>query len=550
MMILPWRSIVVAVGVSLVALNIGLNAAQTSVLKLPAANELTPEKKQLLSQVDAAWKTEATVLPARGVQGLGNPLKKQMAEGVLPSLEVAHVPLSAALESLTSQLPEGVHINFVVSGGNDPEVTLNLKNTTLLEALELMTEGAGMVYELRGNTVVIMPASNVGVLRTRYYPLSKSVVMRLVGAETAKAATNATESNPPALYQQASAEAAMKSFLERLGITWPEGSGMALADGELIVTHNARTLERIAELVERLARHRQVEIEAKFMEVGEGALDQLGVQWNLSNVSGNKKAGTTGVTSGALNSIRTLSGAFSSTSGSSGGATPPQIPTGVNLATNATANVDVTGGIVDGLKLRGIITALQQEDGTELLSSPRLTVLSGATASITVAQEMRYPQSYDRVNTDVGSGSSSGSILTAPTPLDFTTRNIGVQMQVTPYVEDDGSITLILAPEVTQFERFIDYGGQSVVVNGGTTQQVPSGFFQPVFSVRKLTTEVNIPSGSTLLLGGLTREESVTVRDKVPVLGNIPVLGRAFRSEGSSKIKKNLVVFVTARLVE
>ena len=472
----------------------------------------------------------------------------------IPEVSVMQSPLSAALDSLAEQVNKDLPINFVVTGGTDPVVSLNLKGTTFWEALELLVESAGMTYELRGNTVVVMPTASVGSLKTRYYPLSQSVVMRLVGAEVVKAqpassGMNGKNETELPLHQHAAAESAIKGFLERLGITWPEGSGMVLADGELIVTHNARTLDRIEEIVNRLARHRQVEIEARFMEVGEGSLEQLGVQWNFVNGSGTQKAGTTGVTTSSNNSLRSLSGAFGAAAAAAGAATPPAIPGGVNLATAATNNVDITG-IIDGSKIRGILSALSQKDGTELLSSPRVTVLSGSTAAITVAEELRYPQSYDRVNTDVGSGTSSGSILTAPTPLDFTTRNVGVQMQVTPYVEDDGSITLILAPEVTQFERFIDYGGQSVVVNGSTTQTVPSGFFQPVFSVRRLTTEVNLPSGSTVLMGGLTREENVKVNDKVPLLGDIPLIGRAFRSSGTSTLKKNLVVFVTARLIE
>jgi general secretion pathway protein D len=213
------------------------------------------------------------------------------------------------------------------------------------------------------------------------------------------------------------------------------------------------------------------------------------------------------------------------------------------------ANIKGTWG---DYSVNGILRALSQQDGTELLSAPRVTVLSGGTANLTVAQELRYPQSYDRVNTDVGSSSStysSGSIITAPTPLDFTTRNVGVELQVNPIVEADGSITLNLQPEVTQFERFIDYGGQSVIVSDHASESVPSGFFQPVFNVRKVSTQVNIPNGGTVLMGGLTRSETVKVKDKVPVLGSIPFIGKAFRHEGTSTQKKNLIIFVTARLV-
>lgn len=533
---------------------LGLTAAETPLTRLPQANELSPVKRQILSQVDTAWKLDAPAATTAERAKKSPSLRSQMAQLKVSQVEVSRIPLSVAIQSVLDDLPApSVSLNVVVTGGNDPDITLSLKETTLLEAIELMVESAGLSYELRGNTLVILPASAVGTLRTRYFPLSQSLIMRLVGAELAKAPAAPTsdgkDTSPP-LYQRQAAESSIKSFFERLGIAWPEGCGMVLADGELIVTHNARTLERIEEIVARLARHRQVEIEARFMEVSEGSLDELGVQWRISNSSGNKTFGTTGVTTDGSNTLRSLTGAFNTSSVVSGSATPPQIPGGVNLATGVGDNINFTGGILDGLRFNGVLQALSQKDGTELLSAPRVTVLSGSTANITVAQEMRYPQSYDRVNTDVGSGTTAGSILTAPTPLDFTTRNVGVQMQVTPYVEDDGSITLILQPEVTQFERFIDYGGQSVVVNGSTTQTVPSGFFQPVFSIRRLTTEVNIPSGSTVLMGGLTREESVTVKDKVPVLGSLPLLGRAFRSEGSSTLKKNLVVFVTARLVE
>lgn len=535
-------------------------AAATKKTQVPSAiSPSSATKQELLNDVEARWTTKVstgTLALVGSAEQTAN-FRRRLSEFKLQTVDIVRVPLSQALESLAVEAPKDLSLNFVVGAGNDPEVTLNLKNTTLAEALDLLVESAGMTYELRGNTVVILPMGSVGVLKTRYFPLSQSLITRLIGAELAKApaaehTSSAKSAEMPALYQHGAAESAIKGFFERLGIAWPEGSGMVLADGELIVTHNTRTLDRIEEIVLRLARHRQVEIEARFMEVGEGALNELGVQWSVANHNGNgpNKGGTLATATGDTNSLRSLSSAFGTTAASSAsGASAPQIPSGVNLGSGATATADVSG-IIDSVKIRGIITALSQADGTELLSAPRVTVLSGSTANITVAQEMRYPQSYDRVNTDVGSSTSSGSVITAPTPLDFTTRNVGVQMQVTPYVEDDNSITLVLQPEVTQFERFIDYGGQSIVLSGSTSQTIPSGFFQPVFSVRRLTTEVNLPSGATVLMGGLTREETIKVKDKVPVLGDIPLIGRIFRNHGTSTLKKNLVVFVTARLVE
>ena len=144
---------------------------------------------------------------------------------------------------------------------------------------------------------------------------------------------------------------------------------------------------------------------------------------------------------------------------------------------------------------------------------------------------------------------SAGVAVTAGTPQNFTVRNVGVEMQVTPTVEAGNAISLRLEPQVTEFEGFVEYGGASVAIASGTTVKVPSGFFQPIFSVRRVRTEVTIWDGATVVMGGLTREQAVTIQDKVPVLGDIPLLGRLFRSTGESSQKRNLLIFVTANLI-
>ena len=72
----------------------------------------------------------------------------------------------------------------------------------------------------------------------------------------------------------------------------------------------------------------------------------------------------------------------------------------------------------------------------------------------------------------------------------------------------------------------------------------PSGILMPIFSVRKVQTQVTIFDGATVIIGGLTREEVKTVNDKIPVLGNIPFLGRLFQSSAESYQKRNLLIFV------
>ena len=80
--------------------------------------------------------------------------------------------------------------------------------------------------------------------------------------------------------------------------------------------------------------------------------------------------------------------------------------------------------------------------------------------------------------------------------------------------------------------------------NGPTSLTIPSGFYLPIFSTREISTEVTVFDGATVVMGGLTRDEVRTVNDRVPILGDIPGIGRLFRSEGETRQKRNLLIFV------
>jgi general secretion pathway protein D len=236
----------------------------------------------------------------------------------------------------------------------------------------------------------------------------------------------------------------------------------------------------------------------------------------------------------------------------------PTLPGVIDLAQGA-AKFFTYGGlnISRGLDLDIAIQALMRKTSSDLMSAPKITVLSGKRASITVAQELRYPESYGDIESTVSSGSGSNNggggnaaiSITAGTPQDFVTRNVGVEMSVTPNVENDDTISLILEPRVTEFEGFVEYGGPSIALAGSTSAVVPAGFYQPIFSTREISTEVTVFDGATIVMGGLTREDVKSFEDKVPLLGDLPGVGRLFRSEGETRKKRNLLIFITANLV-
>ena len=115
-------------------------------------------------------------------------------------------------------------------------------------------------------------------------------------------------------------------------------------------------------------------------------------------------------------------------------------------------------------------------------------------------------------------------------------------------------------PQVVEFEGFINYGSPifginicpSTLTGGIITSQVlltPNVINQPIFSTRKVTTSVSVYDGSTVVLGGLMREDVQKTEDRTPIIGDIPIVGRLFRTNVDQHIKRNLVIFVTAHLV-
>jgi len=573
-----------------------------------AVSEREKSQTDLLEEVRQSWRRSAVppVQAPEQAPGVVPLLLQQKLESItIPAVSFANLELNHVVDALgalaeefdmADRSPKGVNIVLLDPANTNPPVTITLRNVTLKRVLDFVTDAVGYQYGIESDAVVVRPGGERSVLTTEVFPAPRATVLRMTGGgarpgtqgrrlpEVAEETKEAKEASAPADLTHS-----LRQFLQRAGVNFDGVSGSNLAyDGSaIIVTETARNLDRVRAILRRYREVRQVQIEAKFMDVQQGALDELGVQWTvgrnpvalvdpqtgapLLNADGSPQVSyreqyrTADPASGtAVN--RTLADAFRNSQQSSeiivdnqvvGTLAGPTLPGAGNLG-QAAGNLAAIAGSIGEFDVNAVVRALAQKSGTDLLSAPRVTVLSGSEALITVAQEMRYPQSFGEIQSQVGSGrttgdgssGSAGVAITAGTPKDFTTRNVGMELRVTPTVEeDDYSISLELNPKVTEFEGFMEYGGPSIAISGGRTVTVPPGFFQPVFSVREVSTRVTIWDGATIVMGGLTREEVKKVEDKVPILGDIPLLGRAFRSKGESSQKRNLLIFVTASLV-
>ena len=222
-------------------------------------------------------------------------------------------------------------------------------------------------------------------------------------------------------------------------------------------------------------------------------------------------------------------------------------------------------GVFTNPQFQVVVRALSQHKGVDLVSAPKVTTKSGQRATIDIIREFRYPSEYDLPQTT----QPAGTILTPSTPTSptaFETKNVGITLEVEPTVGPDNfSIDLVLAPRVVEFEGFINYGSPIFTVAStipdaiaippipAISQQVlltDNIINRPVFSTREVTTEVTVYDGQTVVLGGLLREDVQKVQDKVPILGDIPIAGRLFRSSADQHVKRNLIMFVTASLID
>jgi general secretion pathway protein D len=130
-------------------------------------------------------------------------------------------------------------------------------------------------------------------------------------------------------------------------------------------------------------------------------------------------------------------------------------------------------------------------------------------------------------------------------PEDFTKGLVRVELEATATVAADvKTIALSVTPSVSKFEGFVEYGGPSVAPVAGSPLTAPSGFFEPVYKVLSTQADVSLQDGATLVVG-LSEVESNT---PVPMLGDIPLIGRLFQAKGETKEKRALLVFITVHV--
>ena len=396
-------------------------------------------------------------------------------------------------------------------------------------------------------------------------------------------------------------------LLKNSGVNFPEGSSATLStSGVLLVNNTPSELDKVEAIVQAYANKqpKQVKITTKFVEIKQENNDELGFDWIISpfGLSSNQlfaSGGTVGNGLGRTNADFINPVNYTTIPGIPGAAgqnvsnTPTaglrsgdgaisrnsidailNNPNRSSQKSNVAPGIMALTGLFSDNQVQMIMRGLAQKKGTDLMTAPSVTAKSGQKATIEIIREFIYPTEYEPPQIPqstgqsngnggggggiISGGSSNGSFPVTPaTPTAFQTRNTGVTLEIEPTIsQNDFVIDLRFVPEIVEFEGFVNYGSpiqttsQDAMGNPVTNVLTENRIEMPVFSTRRVNTQLTIYDNYTIAVGGLIREDVQKVQDKVPILGDIPYLGRLFQSNVENRIKSNLIVFVTAQIID
>ncbi len=375
----------------------------------------------------------------------------------------------AEIHTVLRSIAETSGHDIVANAGVQGTVTLRLNDVPWRRALQIILRTQGLDY-----------VEELGVIR-----VAKADVLRAEEIER-ESAYRKKDGLVPLATQLVPVEFATASELVAsvTGMLSPRGKlEVDERTNTIIVTDIPSVLPAVDGLVRKLdSRTPQVEIVAELVDMDAGAARELGIQWGAENLHSTSLSASANasVDAGIARSVGTIN----------------------------------FGVIQDWVDLNLTLQALEQTNKANIISNPRISTVNNREARILVGQEIPLV-----VQDEAGN---------AITEL----KKIGIELRVTPYINQGSSITLDLHPQVS------DLASQASDASG------------IIINTSEADTRVMVRDGETVAIGGMIRQNETETERRVPVLGSLPIVGGVFRSTSTTESKRELIIFVTPRIVE
>ena len=416
--------------------------------------------------------------------------------------------------------------------GEVPTITMLVDDIPLGDAIRYICRGANLKYRIERFAVVIA-AQDIPLdeLETRIYPVEKEAFSELGGAPAAGGGGAAAAAAGGGGAGGAAGGAEIETYFRTRGISFPEGAKIVFDSriSRLIATNTPDNLTKIEEIIHGLnVVDPQVLIEAKFVEISQHDIDSLGIEWLVSKpalgVPNMSKSKMTFDTNDPINRY------------------------GAGAATGQDDVLfNVTHHTTQGITYQALVHALNKSSTGDILSTPRITTQNGQQATIRMVSEEYYPSTWSEATY---TQSGQYSVFTPSAPELSSSTNIGVTLTVTPTVDSDSyTISLSMVPIVRSFLGWTNYSYEFTPLGVPPPPKVTNVLKMPIFELRTVDTKLVVYDGETIVMGGAIKDNSNFTDDRIPVLGDIPLVGALFRSQAQNREKRNLLIFVTARLV-
>ena len=495
------------------ATNTPAPAADTS-----AAATNTPAAATAMAQTNGVTPPVATPAAAAGAAA---PMGTNTAS--IPLISFQDVPLTVAIENLARQAGINYLLDPKIAYGQpdstgqvkqEPTLSIRWENVTAEQALLALLNN----YDLQ---LVQDPQTKIGRITMKDPSAPPPLITRVIQLKYAST-TNMVQS-------------VQAAFTDRRSHVISD-----VRTSQLVVVATQNEQDQVDTLIQELDKPtRQVLIETKLVEVSSTPQTAKGVDWSGTLANQNVSFGNGTLTAGS--STTTMPGTPVTTKFPSGATTtttpnyttqtsvtttpsPASIPGG--LSWNTLAGWTPSIGFLNADGLQAVLSFLNATFDAQTLSTPRVVTLDNEPALVSVTRQ--FPVINVTAST---AGVSSGSST-------ITYSNIGTTLQVTPRITANDYVWLKVIPDVSSFFATV------TKVIAGTEYQADE------FDSRHIDTQVMVPNANTLVMGGLIQDNPTAQYTQVPVLGNIPVLGWAFKSEAVSMNKDNLIIFITPTIVK
>nr|WP_237742295.1 type IV pilus secretin PilQ family protein [Gayadomonas joobiniege] len=385
--------------------------------------------------------------------------------------------------------------NLVTSDSVSGQVTLRLDGVPWDQALDIILKVKGLDKRMEGSILLVAPSEEIAAREAKELE-AKNQVEKLAPLYSEYFQVN---------YAKASDIAEMLRNQETNMLSDRGRVSVDQRTNTLLMRDTEDSLKNIRKLVEILdIPVKQVTIESRIVTVNDNLTEEFGIRWGFSD-----QDGADGV-SGTLSGAETI-----------GGGTIPSMSDrlNVNLPVSSSSAAGSIGfsiaRLADGTILDLELSALESENQGEIIASPRITTANQKTAYIEQGTEIPFVQA-----------SSSGATA-------VTFKKAVLSLEVTPQITPDNKIILDLV--ITQDTR-------------GDTVQTATGSAVAI-DTQEIGTQVLVDNGETIVLGGIYQQQLVSSEKKVPLLGDIPYLGRLFKTTNEFNEKKELLIFVTPKIV-